>query len=81
MRFLQIRKLHFTAHIQQIVDKGVKTLGFMLRITKNIESLNGIKLSYTNVVRSLIEHNPIGRSPFHNIHLHNEERMEGFYSS
>lgn len=69
-------QLNFINHIQQITNKGMKTLGFIIRTIKDFDSLEVIKIVYLSLVRSLLEFNSIIWSPYYQIHIRNIERVQ-----
>lgn len=50
------RKLTFSSHIEHIVDRAYKNLGFILRVTKNFTSIPCLKVLYYAYVRSVLEY-------------------------
>lgn len=49
-------KLLFSKHIENISTKAMKTLGFILRITKDFKLIKTLKILYCSLVRSQLEY-------------------------
>ncbi|KAG7308770.1 hypothetical protein JYU34_006003 [Plutella xylostella] len=66
-------ELKFVPHINNIVNKSFKMLGFIYRNTKDFRTDTALKLLFFSLVRSIIEYNSIVWSPFYKNHI---ERIE-----
>lgn len=69
-------KLNFIKHIQNITNKSMKTLGFLLRTIKDFDSVFIMKLLYFALVRSQLEYNSVTWSPHYKVHIKNIERVQ-----
>ena len=61
-------RLTFVEHIDNIVGRAMKMLGFVLRTVGNFDSLTCFKILYTTLVRSILENNSSVWSPYYKIH-------------
>jgi len=69
-------KLTFVPHINEITNKAMKCLGFILRTVSDFKYINSYKLLFTGLVRSNLEYNSTIWAPFYNIHIHKIERVQ-----
>lgn len=67
-------KLIFDTHIDNIVKKASKALGFILRISSEFRRVKTIKILYCSFVRSLLEYASQVWNPNYNIYI---DRLEG----
>ncbi len=63
----------FNDHIEIVVSKALKTLGFLIRNTKEFKSLETVKKLYFSFLRSHLEYASQVWSPFHIVHI---DRLE-----
>lgn len=67
-------KLTFRAHYDHIINKCNKTLGFILRRSRDFKDPKSVIYLYKTLVRSVLEFNTIIWSPYYRVHI---ERLEG----
>lgn len=68
--------LSFTHHINDIVTNSFRSLGFVIRNTREFNDINTIKLLYCALVRPRVEYASIIWCPHYNIHVQNIERVQ-----
>lgn len=61
-------RLTFTAHVQDIVSRANRALGFVLRNSSNFSSEMTFKLLFNVYVRSILEYCSIVWGPLYNVH-------------
>lgn len=64
----------FNSHINMIVSKSNKTLGFIKRNTKDFNDPYALKLLFTSFIRSILEYCSVVWNPFYRVHI---DRLEG----
>lgn len=69
-------KLKFDVHIDGIVRKANKMLGFIMRITKDFRNVNCITLLYNTLVRSQLEYAVSVWSPYQRTYRDKLERVQ-----
>lgn len=69
-------KLSFTTHIDNIVAKSYKTLGFVIRNSTLFNNSETLKLLYMAFVRPNLEYASIIWCPCYNVHIDNLERTQ-----
>lgn len=69
-------QLNFNLHIDHLVSKASKMLGFIKRSTKDFQDSFAIKTLYTVYVRSVLEPACLVWSPFYKIHCARIERVQ-----
>lgn len=69
-------KLKFDLHIDYIVIKSYRMLGFIMRTTKQFNNSDCIKLLYNALVRSNLEYNTYVWTPFQSNHILKLERIQ-----
>lgn len=69
-------KLSFEAHIDNIVNKAFKMLGFILRSTKDFKDLKCVMILYFTLVRSVVEYNSVVWYPFYAKYIDRIERVQ-----
>lgn len=69
-------KLSFETHIDNIVNKAFKMLGFMLRITQDFRNLKCIMILYFTLVRSMVEYNSVVWNPFYAKNIDRIEKVQ-----
>ena len=67
-------KLIFDAHIDNIVKKASRALGFIVRMSSEFKSIKAIKILYCSFVRSHLEYCSQVWNPKYNIYI---DRLEG----
>lgn len=70
------RKLSFSVHIEQTVNKCFRTLGFILRNARSFTDNNTLRLLFNAFVRSRIEYCAIVWRPMYRVHIANLERVQ-----
>lgn len=63
----------FSTHIDQIVAKAYRVLGFVNRSSRTF-SVNTLRVLYCSIVRSVLEYSAIIWSPYYHVHI---DRIEG----
>ena len=69
-------KLAFTLHVDKIVNKINKTLGFVLRQCQEFTSLRVFCILYNSYVRSLLEYCCIIWSPYYQLYISRLEKIQ-----
>lgn len=69
-------KFTFRAHIDHIISKAYKSLGFVIRNSKPFKDLQCLKMLYFSYVRSILEFANIIWRPFFKIHINNIESIQ-----
>lgn len=69
-------KLSFTHHINRIIEKSYKSLGFLIRNTLHFSNATGLKLLYFSIVRSNLEYASLIWSPYYKTHIDNLENIQ-----
>lgn len=69
-------KLTFNSHIDKIVNKSFKLLGFILRVAKPFRRPLTYKLLYNSYVRSRLEFASAVWSPHYQVHIDRIERVQ-----
>ncbi|CAH1112382.1 unnamed protein product, partial [Psylliodes chrysocephalus] len=67
-------KLNFDIHVENIVQKSLRTLGFILRNTKKFSNAKSILILYNSMVRSTLEYGSTLWSPCYYKYI---SRIEG----
>lgn len=70
------KKLKFDRHILHITSKGFKTLGFVLRNSKEFSKASTKVKLYKTLVRPLLEYNSTVWSPHYNIYIKRLETVQ-----
>jgi hypothetical protein len=70
------QKLSFISHINSIVNKSMRVLGFIVRITRDFLNIDTMRLLYLSLVRSILEYGSVVWSPFYNVHIKQLERTQ-----
>ena len=68
--------LSFRAHINEVVSRGLKMLGFVKRCTKDFTSLSAIRLLYCTLIRPLLEYASSVWNPIYACHIHSLEQVQ-----
>lgn len=68
-------RLRFDMHIENIIKKANKMIGFVLRISSDFTNLECINLLYNTLVRSKLEYCTAVWTPFQQIHIINIEKI------
>lgn len=66
----------FAYYIDNVVNRAVKTLGFIIRNASDFKNALTIKLLYFSLVRSLIEYASLIYSPYYNVEWTKIERVQ-----
>lgn len=69
-------ELTFNAHIDNIVVKGFRMLGFIRRNSQHVTDTQALKSLYNCLVRSILEYNSIIWYPTHVCHISRIERVQ-----
>lgn len=69
-------KLSFAEHIEAVINKSFKGLGFVLRVTKPFSDIACIKLLYFSYVRSILEYCATIWNPHYITYISNLERVQ-----
>lgn len=69
-------KLTFISHITNIINRAMKILGFIIRITKQFCNIDTIRILYITLVRSILEYNSTIWAPHYNIHIQAIEKVQ-----
>jgi hypothetical protein len=69
-------KLSFTPHLDSVIKKGYKQLGFILRLGKPFKNSVTYKILFNSFVRSHLEFACAVWKPYHNIHIDRVERIQ-----
>lgn len=69
-------KLIFGVHIDNVVKKASKALGFILRISSEFKSIKTIKILYCSFVRSHLEYGSQVWNPNYNIYINRLESIQ-----
>jgi ribonucleases P/MRP protein subunit RPP40 len=72
-------KMTFSEHIDFIVNKSYKNLGFVLRVCKPLLDLNAIKVVFNAYVRSVLEYASSVWSPQYDIYISRLERIQKIF--
>ncbi|CAG5013916.1 unnamed protein product [Parnassius apollo] len=72
-------KLTFNEHIDSIVDKAYKQIGFVKRVCNDFSSINCIKALYFAYVRSVLEYANIIWSPKYAKHKHRIDSIQKLF--
>lgn len=70
------QKLNMTAHIDRILDKSFKSLGFVMRTSRPFSNTDCIKRVYYAYVRSILEYACCIWNPNYVTHIHRIERVQ-----
>lgn len=69
-------KLTFSSHIQTIAGEALRTLGFIIRNSRDFVSVNTLKILYCSFVRSKLEYASLVWCPNYNIHINTLEYIQ-----
>lgn len=69
-------ELTFHAHIDKIINKSFKMLGFIKRYTSDFKNPYTVKYLYVTLVRPHLEYCTVVWSPYYNIHINRIERVQ-----
>lgn len=69
-------KLKFNEHIDLIVKKSYRTLGFIIRLTKRFRDWKCLNILYNSLVKSVLEYNSVIWSPYQSTYSHRIERVQ-----
>lgn len=73
-------KLKFDSHIDGIINKTYKMLGFISRLTKDFKKSDCLQMLYNTLVRSNLEYCTTVWSPNHELHILKLERIQKSYT-
>ena len=68
--------LDFTSHIDNVINKSLRMLGFVKRSTGGFSSINAIKTLYSSYVRAHLEYAASVWSPNYMCHINRIERVQ-----
>lgn len=74
------RKLRFDQHINSMVNKAYKMLGFISRVTKDFTNMKCINMLYNSLVRSNLEYCASVWNPHHTIRIQQLEKVQKKYT-
>src|SRR5699024_7117803 len=69
-------KLNFIKHIENISSSAFRSLGMVLRNSKDLQDLNVVQLLYYSYVRSRLEYGSIIWNPIYQIHIDSLEKIQ-----
>lgn len=69
-------KLLFDKHVDHITSKAMKTLGFIIRVTKNFKMAKSLKILYCSLVRSQLEYASQVWNPQYNLYIDQIEKNQ-----
>lgn len=69
-------KLSFQQHINNVVNKSLKLLGFITRITSDFKNINTLRTLYCSLVRPHLEYASVIWSPFYAVHIRHIESVQ-----
>lgn len=69
-------KMSFIPHIDELVSKSLKILGFIKRSTKVFKKSNSIITLFNSFIRSKLEYCSVAWSPFYQVHIDRIERIQ-----
>lgn len=69
-------KLHFNLHIEQIVSKAYRMLGFVLRTAKMFKNTKTYLILYKSLVRSQLEYAVVVWNPLYRVYSDNIESIQ-----
>ncbi|KAF0751787.1 Reverse transcriptase domain-containing protein [Aphis craccivora] len=78
---LYASSLSFNQHIEAIVARALKVLGFIKRNTKHFTSVNCLRSLYLTLVRSIIEYGVVVWHPYLARHQHKLEQVQNRFLS
>jgi hypothetical protein len=68
--------LTFNLHIEEIVGKAMRTLGFVFRLVSDLRLIRSYRLLFVSLVRPLLEYNSAVWSPSYAVHVNSIERVQ-----
>lgn len=74
-------KMSMTKHIDMIINKAFRNLGFIMRVSPPFKSILSLKILYTAYVRSILDYACPIWSPFYAIHINRIERIQKKFTS
>ena len=69
-------KMSFNVHIDSVVSRANKLLGFVNRMTKSFSSIRCVLVLYTSLVRSILEYCSIIWAPSYQVHVDRLESVQ-----
>ena len=63
------KELTFVPHVNNVVAKSFKTLGFIIRMSRDISNICTLKILYYAFVRSKLEYASLVWNPHYNTHI------------
>lgn len=69
-------KFSFSDHVDHIVTKSYKMLGFVLRVSKCFKNVNTLMILYFSLVRSVLEYNTPIWTPFYHKYIDRIEMVQ-----
>lgn len=73
-------KMRFDVHIDGLVKKAFRTLGFLIRTSRSFRRIETIVYLYNTLVRSQLEYCTIVWSPFYKIYINRIEKIQRFFT-
>lgn len=70
----------FSSHIDNIIIKAFRMLGFIRRNCKYVSDTLALKVLYFALVRSILEYNSVIWSPSYNVHINRLERVQNKFA-
>lgn len=74
------KDLSFNSHVDQIVAKSLRLLGFIKRNTRHMTDTRAISLLYNSLIRSILEYCSIIWSPIYQCHINRLERVQNKFA-
>jgi hypothetical protein len=68
--------LSFNLHIEEVLGKAMRILGFVLRLSSDLRSLTSFRLLYVSLVRPLLEYNTTVWSPYYSNSANSLEKVQ-----
>jgi hypothetical protein len=68
--------LSFVPHINAIVERALRTLGFTLRLCEHFSNIETFVILFTSLVRPILEYNSVLWSPHYEVHRNSLERVQ-----
>jgi hypothetical protein len=68
--------LTFVPHINSMVDRALRTLGFVLRLCRSFTKVSTFVNLFTCLVRPQLEYNSVLWSPYYQVHITRIERVQ-----
>jgi hypothetical protein len=69
-------KMSLNAHVNNITEKAMRLLGFIIRICRPFFSLYTLRVLYVSLVRSILESSSVVWNPYYAVHVAQIERVQ-----